>query len=300
MTELSVLADYGDLCGEGPLWDFRSHRLFWTDLLSSRFYCYDWSKKKHWIAKEGLEICGFAFNEPGGFVVANRSGLWLWDGADETRLIANAVEGSKLQMNDCIADPRGRFLAGSNLYNPRAAYPLAKLVSVETDGAVRVLDEGFHLSNGLGFSPDNRTLYFTDSIARCIYAYEYDAATGAARNRRVFVQVPTTRGLPDGLTVDAEGFVWSAEWYGSQVVRYDPAGTIERCIPTPAKQTSAVTFGGPDLTDIFITSAAKPETTPVMPPGYDACSGCVGGALYHTNLDIRGKPEFVCNITLKS
>ncbi len=193
-------------------------------------------------------------------------------------------------MNDCTADPAGRLLAGSWFYHPSKDYPLGYLVRVDTDGTAHVIDEGFHLANGLGFSPNGRTLYFTDSAVRRIYAYDYDVSTGMARNRRVFVKVPDERGLPDGLTVDAEGFVWSAEWYGSRVVRYDPDGKLERTISTPAKQASSLTFGGPDLRHIFITSASKSEAMPVMPPGYDPYTGYFGGALYVINAGISGKP----------
>lgn len=297
MPELSVLADYGDLCGEGPIWDIKAQRLYWTDISGQKFFCYDWAARKHWLVKEGFEIGGAAFNRSGGFVVANSSGFWLWDGAGEPRLIAEQADGSKCQLNDCIADPAGRFLAGSVFYDATSKdYPLGKLLRLDTDGTAHVLDEGIHLANGLGFSVDTKTLYFTDSIARIIYAYDYDAKSGSARNRRVFVKVPATSGLPDGLTVDAEGFVWSAEWYGSRVVRYDRDGKIERTIETPAKQTSSLAFGGPELTDIFITSAGKSEPMPVMPPGYDPNSGNFGGALYHLNLGIRGKAEFVADI----
>ena len=163
--------------------------------------------------------------------------------------------------------------------------------------AERRLDEGIHLANGLGFSPDGKILYFTDSVARTIYAYEYDANSGTTRRRRVFVQVPATSGLPDGLTVDSEGYVWSAEWYGQCVTRYDPDGRIERRIEMPAKQTSSVAFGGVDLTDIFITSASRSEPMPVMPPSYDPNSGYFGGALYHINLGIPGRAEHSANIS---
>jgi sugar lactone lactonase YvrE len=297
MPELSVLADYGDLCGEGPIWDVKTQRLYWIDITGQKFFCYDWASRKHWLVKEGWEIAGAALNRPGGFVVANSSGFWLWDGVGEPRLIAEQADGSRCQMNDCIADPAGRFLAGSVFYDATSKdYPLGKLIRLDTDGTAHVLDEGIRLANGLGFSVDARTLYFTDSATRIIYAYDYDAKSGSARNRRVFVKVPATSGLPDGLTVDAEDFVWSAEWYGSRVVRYDRDGKIERTIETPAKQTSSLAFGGPELTDIFITSAAKSEPMPIMPPGYDPNTGNFGGALYHINLGIRGKAEFVADI----
>jgi len=299
MPELTVIADYGDLCGEGPLWDASCKRLYWTDITGQKFYCFDWSPRKTWAVKEGWEIAGAALNRAGGFVIANSSGIWLWEDGGEPRLVADQADGSKCQMNDCLADPAGRLLAGSNFYDPGKDYPLGKLIRVDTDGTAHIIDEGLHLANGLGFSVDARTLYFTDSAARLIYAYDYDPATGTARNRRAFVKVPATSGLPDGLTVDAEDFVWSAEWYGSRVVRYDRDGKVEREIRTPAKQTSSLAFGGPELTDIFITSAAKSEPMPIMPPGYDPNSGYFGGSLYHINVGIRGKPEFVADFNLK-
>jgi sugar lactone lactonase YvrE len=296
MQRLAVIADYGDLCGEGPLWDVDSKRLYWTDVIGQKFYCYDWATKKHRIVQEGLEINAAAFNQSGGFVVCNSSGAWLWEEGRAPRLVADQADGSKCHLNDCIADPVGRLLVGSYFYDSDKNYPLGKLIRIDQDGTAHVIDEGFHLANGLGFSVDAKTLYFTDSIARVIYAYDYDVLSGRACKRRIFVKVPDTHGIPDGLTVDAEGFVWSAKWYGSQVIHYDPDGKIERRIETPAKQTSSIIFGGPDLTDIFITSAAKSDPTPVMPAGYDPNSGYLGGALYHINLGIQGKPEFVANI----
>jgi sugar lactone lactonase YvrE len=149
-------------------------------------------------------------------------------------------------MNDCTADSRGRLYSGTTYFDAAADYKLGYLLRVDNAGKTSILDEGFHLSNGLAFSPDDRTLYFTDSIARRIYAYDYDLATGNIRNRRVLVDVPRTEGVPDGLAVDSEGFLWSAQWYGSSIVRYDPDGKVERRIATPAKQTSCCAFGGAD------------------------------------------------------
>ena len=300
MKALSVIADYEDLCGEGPLWDGTAKRLYWTDVLRRRFYCYDWAARTHWLVQEGLEINSAAFNRPGGFVVCNGSGAWLWEQGNPPRLLADQADGSRCHLNDCIADPSGRLLVGSYFYDPANEYPLGKLIRIDCDGTAHVIDDGFHLANGLGFSVDGQSLYFTDSIARLIYVYDYKIASGEVQNRRTFVKVPDTHGIPDGLTVDAEGFVWSAEWYGSQVIRYDPDGKIERRIEMPAKQTSSITFGGPDLTDIFITSAAKPDPTPVLSPGYEPDTGYLGGALYHINLDIQGKAEFVADINPRS
>jgi D-xylonolactonase len=166
-----------------------------------------------------------------------------------------------------------------------------KLYLISPDGSAEVVADGIELSNGLGFSPDNRTLYYTDSSARRIYAYDADAASGKLSNRRVFVQVPTEEGIPDGLTVDADGYVWSAQWYGAQIVRYDEDGKVERRIGLPVTQVSSCQFGGPDLTDLYVTTAGNSWEGPYAPPGYDFKAGNIGGPLYRVRLDIQGKPE---------
>ncbi len=148
---------------------------------------------------------------------------------------------------------------------------------MDTDGKTSVLDDGIHLANGIGFSPDAKQVYLTDSAARIIYRYDYDVRTGDVRNRSVLVRVPLDEGVPDGLAVDAEGFLWSAQWYGGCVVRYDADGKVERKVPIPAKQTSSLAFGGPDLAEMFITSAAQHFPSPLMPPNYDPESGFMGG-----------------------
>jgi D-xylonolactonase len=296
---LSVLADYVNLCGESPLWDVQQQCLYWTDALGARFFRYQWNSNVHQCVKQGIEINSVALQEDGGFVIANNFGIWIWDGGDSLKLIAEEFEGAKCRVNDCIADPRGRLIAGSNFYDPSVDYPFGKLFCVYSSGVIDILDEGFHLANGLGFSPDCNTLYFTDSIARCILAYDYDVEMGAAKNRRTLVKVPRAEGIPDGLTIDREGFLWSAQWYGGCVVRYDPDGKVERRLMIPAKQPSSIAFGGPELTDIFITSANSPDPSPAMPIGYDPNSGYQGGALFHTNLGIPGKREFLTKIAAR-
>lgn len=298
MPEATILADYQNLCGECPVWDPQHHTLEWTDCVGLKFFRLQWPSRRHSVAKEGITIYGFRRNRPGGWVVTNPDGIWLWKDDGSLALIAAEADGTKCQVNDCVADARGRLLTGSFFYDPAAAYALGKLIRVDTNGHAEVIDEGFHLSNGLGFAPDGKHLYFADTVARRIYAYEYDLATGSARNRRVLVQVPKDEGLPDGLAVDAAGFIWSAQWYGSCIARYDPDGKLERRIPLPAKQVSSLAFGGPELTDIFITSAAQSEAMPVMPPGYDPHTGHFGGPLYHLNLGIAGLPPNPADITL--
>jgi sugar lactone lactonase YvrE len=239
------------------------------------------------------------FNEPGGFVTVNTKGIWSWDGEHEPALLASEVGGYPCKMNDCIAAPQGRLLAGSCLYELTGDYPLGHLMRVDQDGSAHILDDGIHLANGLGFSPDTRTLYFADSEERVIYAYDYDPDLGTVQRKRPFVRVGSNEGLPDGLTVDGEGFVWSAQWFSACIVRYDPDGKVERRIPVPAKQSSSLAFGGPELTSVFVTSAGLSDALPLALPGYDAEQGYIGGKLFLAELGIVGKPEFRCRIQPK-
>jgi len=296
MSDPGQAADAGDLCGECPLWDPESQSLFWTDCVGLQFRRFDWVSRQYATVRSGIEIYGFRRNRSGGFVVTNPAGVWTWDGGGELAPVAGEAAGARLQLNDCTADSAGRLITASFFYDPANPYPPGRLLRIDTGGQIAVLDEGFHLSNGLGLSPDERTLYFADSATRRIWAYDYDVRSGSAANRRIFVQVPATEGIPDGLTVDAGGFVWSAQWYGGCVVRYDPDGHEERRLAVPAKQTSSVTFGGPDLTDLFITTAAKSESMPLMPPGYDPSSGFFGGPLYHVATDIQGQEPRMADI----
>ncbi len=298
MPEVAVAAEFGELCGECPVWDAERSALEWIDCVGGSLYQLQWPSRKASLVRSGLSINGFRRNRTGGYVITNSKGVWLWDGADQYSPVVSEVAGLRCQANDCIADAAGRFLTATYYYDPGNDYRLGSLISVERDGVVRVLDEGFHLANGLGFSPGMDRLYFADTAARIIFSYEYDLQTGSVRNKKVLVPVPAEEGLPDGLAVDEEGCIWSAQWYGGCVVRYDPSGKVLQRLRVPAKQSSSVAFGGPRLTDIFVTSAAQSEPMPIMPPGYDPVSGNFGGALYHANLGIAGQPQCLADIRL--
>src|SRR5262249_44534548 len=139
--------------------------------------------------------------------------------------------------------------------------------------------------------PDARTFYLIDSVPGRIYAYDYDAATGAIRNRRVLVQLDRSEGLPDGMTVDAEGFLWIARWFGGGLSRFDPDGVLERRVALPVAQPSSVMFGGADLTELYVTSAALHWESPLAPEGHNYTSPR-GGGLYRLRPGVSGRPEY--------
>ncbi len=288
---IEIVADYGDLCGEGPLWDEQKQILYWTDIDGQKTYRFLWNERRHELLHDGFQVNGWCIQQAGGFVVTNSSGIWLWDPGSKPRLLAAEADGKDCVMNDCIADPEGRVYSGSYHYNPAGHALPSFLFCLDTNGSVHVADEGIQFSNGLAFSPDGTTLYFSDTVARCVYAYRWHRESGKLTDRRVFVRLRREEGFPDGLTVDAEGYLWCAHWFGGCITRYDPDGKRERRVITPAAQTSSLAFGGPNLDVMFITSAAKNNMLPMAPPGYDPDRVYVGGRLYQMKCDVPGRGE---------
>ena len=155
----------------------------------------------------------------------------------------------------------GRFWFGTMMNNigPMAEdLPITastgKLFRIDADGTARVMETGVGVSNGPCWSPDGRTFYFTDSMAQVIWAYDFDAAAGTISNRRVLNDTKD-HGYPDGATVDAQGFIWSARWEGSCVLRIDPKGRIDRVVPMPARRVTNVCFGGARLDTLYVTTS---------------------------------------------
>lgn len=296
--EIEVIADYGDLCTEGPVWNVREQALYWTDLARKRFYRYLWETEQPEILSEELQVSGYVFNRHGGAVVTNIAGIWLWGISAPPVLLASEADGRRCVMNDCAADPQGRVFSGSYSRNPATGEFERKgyLFRVDNDGSVHVVDEGFRLSNGVAFSPDGNTMYFVDSADRRIYSYAH-SADGSLAGRRVLVQVPQQEGFPDGLTVDAEGYLWCAHWFGDCVIRYDPEGAVHRRIPMPATQISSLTFAGPDLTALCVTSAGKLDSTYLAPPAFDASRHFVGGPIYRLHPDAQGRADHLADVT---
>lgn len=286
--DIEIVADDGNLCGEGPLWDERERALYWTDITGRRFLRYLWREQRHERLSDGFQVGGFCRQETGGFLVTNNDGIWLWDPDGEPRLLAKEADGQECVMNDCAADPEGRVYSGSWHLDEHGHSSPSFLFRVDRDRTVHVADDGICFSNGVAFSPDAATMYFADSVARVIYAYDWRRSDGALRNRRVFARIDRNEGVPDGLCVDAGGYVWCAQWFGGCVSRFDPDGKRERRLEIPAMQTSSVAFGGPDLDEIYVTSAAQTNALALAPEGYDPGSVFVGGPLYRVRAGIRG------------
>jgi D-xylono/L-arabinono-1,4-lactonase len=283
---IEMLADYACAVGENPLWHPDERALYWTDIPAGRLYVYMPDSGTHRPCYEGRPVGGFTLEADGALLLFRDKGnvVRFREGTPEETVIASIPGLESTRFNDVIADPRGRVYAGTMSHGGGAN---GQLLRIDPDGSWRVVSEGYGTPNGMGFSPDGRLFYFTDSGTRRIYTFAYDAETGELAGRRLLVETPEdeakTIGKSDGMTVDAEGMLWSARWDGGHILRLDPQGRILARIPMPARKISSVAFGGDTLEDLYATSAGG---------GAKATEGAAAGALFRLRPGVRGRPEF--------
>jgi sugar lactone lactonase YvrE len=271
--------------GEGPLWDENRGALFFLDIAGGAVFRYEPGCGDCSRIVQTRTTGALTLQRDGSLLLFQDGRIAELDPIGRLREIASGICPENERFNDAIADPEGRVFAGVMGGN-------GKLVRFDVDGTMAVMMDGVGIPNGMGFTPDLSGMYFTDSARRRIYYLDYDRKTGNLTNRRVFAEIPIEQGVPDGMTIDSEGFVWTAIWFGSRVKRFAPDGRLDREIPLPVTQTSAVTFGGPELADLYVTSAAFGSGDSLLPPGYDL-SAPRGGDLYCIrNTGVRGTVPF--------
>lgn len=284
--ETELIADYKCVTGEGPLWHPDEKCVYWLDIPKGRIFRYDPAANTHEQVFEGEPIGGFTIQEDGALLLfMARGAIKTWHKGKLATIIEEIPEERDTRFNDVIADPEGRVFCGT-MRSPEHA---GRLYRLDRDGKITKILDGIGTSNGMGFTPDRKQMYYTDTRKREIYLFDYERETGEIRNQRVWVRVPEGEGGPDGMTVDAEGFVWSARWDGGCLVRYSPDGAVERKVNFPAKKVSCPTFGGPDYADLYVTTAGGDNKVE---------NGPGAGALFRVRLRIRGVPEFQSKVRL--
>jgi L-arabinonolactonase len=285
MLRIEIFSEGRDDLGEGPLWDAEEQRLYWVDSYGPMIHSADvrGGERRSWNLPE--PIGSLALREKGGAIVSLRSGFFALDfKTGEVDCVAQTQPGEITpRMNDGKVDRQGRFIAGSMDFEERN--PVGRLFRLDHDLSVHELDRGIICSNGPCFSLDGKTLYFADTGKKVIYAYDYDTATGNVLSRRIFASFEGQRGLPDGATVDAEGFVWSCEVYSGRLIRFDPNGVVDRIVGLPVQSTTSLIFGGPNLDIAFVTSMARPFNGNYHKEREAGCVFAIHG------LGVRGVPE---------
>ena len=283
---LEMILDAGCQLGESPVWCPQRELLLFVDISGRRLLKFN-------PASGALESCAIeeeigcvAPSKGGGFVAGLRSGIWLLnEQGEKQRMLARNPEDTQVsRFNDGRVDPVGRFLAGT--IDEQKLSGRAGLYRYDRRGLVR-LAAGLLTSNGLAFSPDGRTLYHSDTPRFIVNRYDYDASSGTAENRRVFVELKATasdRGRPDGAAVDAQGCYWTALYEGGRVQRYDPDGRLMSEHAVPARNPTMPAFGGSGLKTLFVTTARDTAGS--------------GGGLYAAEVDVPGLPTIVFDATV--
>jgi len=282
-----IIADYGDHVGENPLWHPDEAALYWTDIPRGRLYWYDPASPEaqrgggHTQVYGGRPVGGVTLEADGALLLFRDKGnVVRFRGGAVVDTVVEAAPGEETsRFNDVIADPEGRVFCGTM---PAEGRP-GRLYRLDPDGSLHKVLDGTGTPNGMGFTLDLAQMYFTDSTARTIWLFDYDRASGALTGQRPFVRIGEDQGTPDGMTVDSEGCVWSARLFDGSLRRYAPTGEELARIEIPLRSVTSLTFGGPELKDIYCTSLGgrgKDEH------GEDA------GAVAHLHAEVAGRPEF--------
>lgn len=278
--------------GESPLWHPTEQVLYWCDIPGRALNRFDPTTSRHDRWSFATEPASIAPMRDGGLLMAMRDGLWRFDTATAQRspLAAPPYDTRQERFNDGKCDPSGRFWVGT-IYEPRDP-PLASLYRYAAGNLTRMADN-ITVCNGLGWSPDTRTMYCSDTKAHTIYAFDFDAKTGSIGPRRVFKRFPmkqpeqdlsTYCGRPDGAAVDVEGGYWSALFEGQRLLRLSAQGEVTREIRLPVRCATMPCFGDPDLKTLYITTSREKR------PADELEAQPLAGRVLTLRADVAGLP----------
>jgi sugar lactone lactonase YvrE len=275
--------DLSDHLGEGPHWDDHTNELLWVDITQGRIHAWSPPNGGARTEQRDSEVSAVIPRaDAPGHVVAAGHRLLLREGEAEQTLAVVEQDLPDNRFNDCKCDPQGRLWAGTmsktRVPGTAALYRLAPGGEIE-----RVID-GTTISNGLAWSPSGDTMYFIDSTTQRVDAFDFDAATGDISDRRTLIEIDPNDGLPDGMTVDAEGGIWICLFGGAAIRRYSPDGAREASIPLPTTNPTSPAFGGPDLQTLYVTTA-RHRLTPTR-----LATEPLAGALLALTPGVQGLP----------
>jgi len=280
------IADYACETGENPLWHAEEGRLYWCDIPAGRIYRYHPASGTHECCYHGRVVGGFTIQSDGSLLLfMDRGTVAIWRNGLLTEILPEIEAEKASRFNDVLADPRGRVFCGTM----SSSEGKGRLYRLDVDGSCHGVLEEIGCSNGMAFSMDHKSFYYTDSYAHAIYLFDYNIEDGSIRNQRVFARFEPELGFPDGVTLDAEGRLWSAIWDGSCIVRLDEDGMIETKVSLPARKVSSLIFGGADLSDLYITTAGGNNK---------AEEGLSAGALFRMRTSIHGMPNYHSRIAV--
>ena len=290
--EPKIIANSKCIIGEGPIWNHLDQMLYWCDIQEATIYKFNpiTNNYQKIFQRDGY-IGGFTIQKNGNFLLFMEHGkiAELKDGK-LNYIIKNMPGEENNRFNDVIADPKGRVLCGTMSIDVANCNKNGTLYMLETDGSIKPIIHNLSVSNGMGFNQQESILYHTDSLDKTIYKYKYSVSDGTITNKTLFVKTNYLESLPDGMALDSEDCVWSANWDGSCLSRYSPDGAKILDINLPVKKVSSLTFGGPDYSDIYATTATNGNSQKEEGEG--------AGGIFQINSNVKGKPEYFSNILI--
>jgi sugar lactone lactonase YvrE len=286
MAEAVLVLAAGAQLGEGPCWDARQGVLWWVDIDAFALHRYDPATDRDATFPVGQPVSAVVPRNRGGLVLALKEGLAAFEpgaGAMEV-LVQIEPDREDTRLNDATCDSRGRLWVGTldARITDLGVPSLGSLYRFDPDLSLTRMIDHVGCSNGIDWSPDDRYMYFVDTELQRVDVFDFEAETGAIDGRRTLVDIPFSSGAPDGLTVDAEGFVWVALWGKGRIHRYDPAGVLDQVVQVGAHQVTSCAFGGPQLSDLYVTSAADASSYGGL--------GFHPGGLFRCRPGVSGRP----------
>ena len=285
-TTPSIVCDFGNHTGEGPLWHPEQDSLYWVDIPKGALYRYHPETGNHGRVYKTDMIGGFTIQDDGNILLFESDGkIEIYDvEQEETNVIVQKINQG-YHFNDVIADPEGRVFCGTK----RNDTLMGNFYRLDVDGSLHKLREDVNLSNGLGFNGEENLLYHTESGRSKIWKFDYDRTTGELSNKSVFIDVENEQGFPDGMTVDNNDDIWSARWNGGCLVRYSPSGKELGRVEFPAQKVSSLTFGGEDYETAYVTTALGPGESGKRSKQQE---GSGAGAVFEVDLGVGGRAEY--------
>lgn len=289
-SAVECILPYQAIVGESPVWHSGQQRLYWIDIQGKQIHRFNPRTRTNESFSVPEIVTCIQLRASGGLVMTLKKDFALFDPDTDRLERVSSVEDDQPgnRFNDGKCDPQGRFWAGT-MDAKHWKNPSGNLYRMTADRIVTRMQSQVICSNGSGWSPDGRTMYYTESFRYAIFAYDFDPATGEIESRRMFAEISEedrkAGGFPDGMTVDADGFVWSNQVGLGRIVRYDPEGKIERVVELPVPRATDCTFGGEDLKTLFITTAQETMTPDQLR------QAPLSGSLFAVDTGIRGLPS---------